>query len=543
METKEQQGSTRFVKGAVILAVAGILCKLMGVLFRVWAYDILGEAGMDYYEIVFPFYSWLLIISSSGIPAAISRMVAERTATGDYAGARKVFTKSLGLMAIIGLVTTAVLYFGAGWFTRVLAHKPPDYALSFQALAPALFFVSLLCAYRGYLQGVQRMAGTGISQIAEQLAKCVFALLLARLWLPKGVAYAAAGVLLGVAASELVALLVMMLFTWRNRRVLMPQGANLTAKNDSGILKKMLAIAVPITLGASIIPLTSMIDVSMIHSILGKYMSADEVQRCYVALSSNVRSIINLPAGITVSLAMSLVPAISAARASGDKKGLTEATQLGIKLSMVVGLPCAVGLFVLGGPIIHMLFRSISPESLALATSLMRYASITVVFISLVQTATGALQGIGQQRLSVYFLLIGGVVKVISGYILLRIPAISINGASISNLLCYGVAGILDTIFLLRHVQMKLSLWDVFGKPVLGALWMGVLIWSCYRLLYRLHPGSLATLGAILIGVAVYLLLVFALKMFNESELRRIPGGRKMIRFLGEKKLPHGSEQ
>ena len=214
----EKTKKTSFVAGAAILAFAGVLCKIIGVLIRIWAYDIIGEAGMVYYEVVFPFYSWLLIISSSGIPTAISRMVSERFSMGDYAGARRVFRRALVLLAVVGVLTTAVLYFGAGFFANTVLEKDDTYILSFTSLAPALFFVSCMCAYRGYLQGAQHMTGTGLSQLTEQVVKCVVGLMLAARWISRGPEYGAAGLLLGITISEFVALLVVMAFRFRNRR-------------------------------------------------------------------------------------------------------------------------------------------------------------------------------------------------------------------------------------------------------------------------------------------------------------------------------------
>ena len=382
----EQTKKTSFVAGAAILAFAGVLCK------------IIGEAGMVYYEVVFPFYSWLLIISSSGVPTAISRMVSERFSTGDFAGARRVFRRALILLAVVGLVTTAVLYFGASFFANSVLGKDDSYILSFTSLAPALFFVSCMCAYRGYLQGAQHMTGTGLSQLTEQVIKCVVGLMLAARWISRGPEYGAAGLLLGITVSEFVALLVVMAFRIRNRRLYMPIDASRTPADDRPVIPELLRIAIPITLGASIIPITSMLDVKMIFACMGRYMDEAAVNQRYVALSTNVRSLINLPASLTTALAMSIVPAISGARARRDREGMHHFAGLGLKLSMAIGMPCAVGLFVLGGPIIQMLFRSIQPESLAVATSIMRVASLSVIFISLVQTMTGALQGSGHPR-------------------------------------------------------------------------------------------------------------------------------------------------
>ena len=531
----EKTKKTSFVAGAAILAFAGVLCKIIGVLIRIWAYDIIGEAGMVYYEVVFPFYSWLLIISSSGIPTAISRMVSERLSMGDYAGARRVFRHALALLAIVGLVTTAVLYFGAGFFANSVLGKDDTYIMSFVSLAPALFFVSCMCAYRGYLQGAQHMTGTGLSQLTEQVVKCLVGLMLAARWIGRGPEYGAAGLLLGITVSEFVALLVVMGFRWKNRRLYMPPGVSLTPASDRPVVPELLRIAIPITLGASIIPITSMLDVKMIFSCMGRYMSEAAVNQRYVALSTNVRSLINLPASLTTALAMSIVPAIAGARARKDREGMHHFAGLGLKLSMAIGMPCAVGLFVLGGPIIQMLFRSIQPDSLAIATSIMRVASISVIFISLVQTMTGALQGMGRQHWPVWSLLAGGVLKVVSNYIFLSLPAVNILGASISNVVCYGVAGIIDTILVLRLTGLRVRLWDMFLKPLVCSLAMGCAVYLAYRGLHALRPGTITTLIAVLVGVGVYFLMAMVVELFSPEELDSIPGGGRIKQFLRKK--------
>lgn len=525
-----------FIKGAAILAVAGVACKVIGVLIKMWAYDVIGETGMVYYEIVFPFYSWLLIIASSGIPTAISRMVAERASMSDFAGARKVFRNAQLLLLCIGLVTAALLYFGADLIVGSWLHKSAETALVFRMLSPSLLFVSVICAYRGYLQGMQRMTGTGVSQIAEQVIKAAFGLTLAAAWMPHGAVWGAAGLILGVTVSELVALVIMMLFVSVNEKALMPPGASRVPVYGEHITSDMLRIAVPITLGASILPITSMLDVDMIYRYLGAYMTEAEVNSCYVALSTNVRSLVNLPSQLSVALAMSLVPAISAANVKKDRKGVRRAGRMGLKLAMALGIPCAVGLFVLGGPIIHMLFRSITDESLALATRIMRVASVTVVFITLVQTMTGALQGIGKQRLPVYALLAGAAAKVLTNVLLLRIPSVNILGASFSNIACYGVAGVIDTVLFFRYTGMRVRVWSMFGKPILASAVMGGVIYFVYQLLYALHPGTLITLVTVLVGILVYAALVFALRMFTPDEMAMIPGGRRLCRLLGKDK-------
>lgn len=528
----EMKKRSTFVLGAAILAAAGLICKVIGVLIRIWAYAVIKEEGMVYYEAVFPFYSWLLIISSSGVPTAISRMVARSATLGDWANARRILKKSVLMLGAVGLVTTALMYFGAPWFAVSFIGKDESYVLVFKALAPALFFVSVMCAYRGYLQGMQHMAGTALSQLCEQVVKAGAGLLLASRWVKKGPVYGAAGILVGIVISEILALGVVVLFRFKNRRQYFPIGASENPQDTSPVISTLLSIAVPITLGASVIPITSMLDVRMIFSRMSSFMTEADVNRSYVALSTNVRSLINLPASFTQALSMSLVPAISAAQARKDISGMHSAAGLGLKLSMAIGMPCAAGLFVLGGPIIEMLFRSITAESLAIAVRIMRVASVSVVFISLVQTMTGELQGIGKHRVAVYCLLAGGISKVVLNYFLLAIPSVNILGASISNIACYGVAGVLDLFLFMRYSGYRPAINDVFLKPAVCSLIMGGAVLVAYKLLYRLHPGTLVTLIAVVIGIAVYGVLCLVLRLFTSSELENIPGGHKLKQLL-----------
>lgn len=546
----EANKKTSFVKGAAILAAAGLICKLIGVLFRIFAVRIVGEPGMKYYELIYPTYSWLLIISSSGIPTAISRMVAERAAVGNHDGARRVFRRSLLLLLLIGTVTSTLMFFGAGWLGETVLNGGEGAKYSMMALAPALLFVSLICAYRGYLQGLQRMTGTSVSQFAEQVFKFIFGLLLA-LYLYKKYegtdfcsAAGAAGLLLGVTISEILALVVMVIFYARTKG----QYPALIKDPDphERVIGPMLVIAIPITLGASILPIANFLDSVMITRLLASigapFTNVIETDFTfadlnYQALCTYVRSIINLPATLTVGIAMSIVPAISAARVRNDRSGVQNLSLLSLKISMAIGMPCAVGLSVLAGPIIKLLYSRVTPEAFAIAVPLMRVAAFTVIFISLVQTATGALQGAGKHRLPMWFLLIGGLTKIAVNFIFIPIQNVNILGAVLSNLACYGVAGILDTIALLRVTKAKLNVVDTFLKPTLASALMGGAAWGVERLLSGLQlfqngwMPRIATVLAILAAIVTYVVFTLLFAMFTKEELAYIPGGRKLARF------------
>ncbi len=513
-----------FVKGAVILGVAGLICKIIGAFFRIPLYNMLGD-GMQYYEAVYPYYSTLLVISSAGLPTAISRMVAERTALGDVAGAKRVFRKSQVLLLGIGLVTMALMYFGADLLAKMTVG--PLAAPSFRAMSPALLIVSLMCAYRGYLQGLQQMTGTAMSQLAEQVGKLAIGLYLAARWMPRGLEYGAMGAVAGVTLSELLALLVVGAFyLFRRRDIELPAVSASEAASDKGIVRGLLAIAIPVTIGASIMPITGILDASLIkNTLLSIGFSEAAASMRYVALRSNVINIINMPAVLTIALAMSLVPAISAARTANDQKTIHTVSAMGIKLAMFIGIPCAVGLFALSAPVIDLLYN-IDAERLSIASALMRTSAVGVIFLSLVQTLTGILQGAGKQHIPVINLFIGGVVKVALMLTLMRNPNIEIQGAAISTTACYIVAGILDAIYLIRYTKLKLNVLDTFIKPIVASLIMGGAAYFGYELLYqKLSSNTIATAGAILAGVVLYLVVVLWTRMFTQEDLAFIPGG------------------
>jgi len=533
---------TTFVKGAAILAVAGLICKLLGVFFRIFAVRIVGEQGMFYYELVYPMYSWLLIISSSGIPTAISRMVAERAAVGNHDGARRVFQRSLLLLLLIGAVTSALMFFGAQWLGESVLDGGDGAKYSLMALAPALLFVSLICAFRGYLQGLQRMTGTSISQFAEQVFKLLSGLLLAA-WLfhryeNSEIRYAAgaAGLLLGVTVSEILALFVIIAFYFHTKEQYPALIKN--SNPNEPVLGPMLIIAIPITLGASILPIANFLDSVMIKRLLmGIGFTEEYAKLNYTALCTYVRSIINLPATLTVGVSMSVVPAIAAARARSDHMGVRNLSVLSMKIAMAIGMPCAVGLSVLAGPIIRLLYSRVTPEAFEIAVPLMHVAAFTVIFISLVQTATGALQGAGKHRLPMYFLLIGGLTKVAVNFIFIPMKNVNILGAVFSNLACYGIAGILDTVALLKVTKARINAIDTFLKPAIASALMGAAAWGTQTLLSKpvlFQTGKITmipTILAIVVAVAVYAVFTLLLGMFTKEELAYIPGGRKLARF------------
>ncbi|MBT7123502.1 MAG: polysaccharide biosynthesis protein, partial [Clostridia bacterium] len=338
-----------FVKGAAILAAAGLLVKVLGAVFRIPLTNLITPDGMANYSVAYPIYATLVVISTAGLPSAISRMVSARVIVGDYRGAHKVFTTALKLLFVVGLISTIALFFLAD--TIATMNKIPTAALGIKLISPSLFFVAVLSAYRGYFQGLQQMVPTASTQIVEQVVKLGAGLLLASLWISRGVEYGAAGALLGVSLSEVGALaLIIIMYNRRKKDIKLHRRQThvppLQTKYKS-LRRELVTIAIPITLGASIMPIIMAIDTFIINNILPlvDYSAFNPLpaKTNFGILTGSVNPLVNMPAVLSVALAMSLVPAISEARAKNDLLAVSSRSGMGFKLAILIGLPSALG--------------------------------------------------------------------------------------------------------------------------------------------------------------------------------------------------------
>lgn len=520
-----------FVQGAAILGIAGLIVKVIGAAFRIPLANTIGLIGTSYYDTAYPYYSWLLVISSSGLPTAISKMVSERVTLGDYRGAHRVFTTAMQILCCIGLLTSILMFFGSDYIARL--HMLPEAAYCFKALAPALFFVALMCAYRGYMQGMQQMVPTAISQVVEQVGKLAVGLTLAFMLLDAGPEYAAMGALIGVTVSELLALIYVMLSYRRRWPKIRARLERSVRREAEPVAARLMAIALPITIGASISPLASVVDSALIIRILLKLGYAKETaQTAFSLMRTNVATLTNMPGVLTMALAMSLVPAISAFSAKRDHAGIQDTARLGLKLALIIGLPCAVGLFVLASPILSMLYPNLTEGELTLAVDLMHTSSIGVIFLSLVQSMTGVIQGMGKPNVPVFNLFIGFVLKVASLLALMNIPQINIQGAAVSTVVCYAFAGIADTIYVIRRAKLRLGLVDVLLKPVLSSGVMGFVVFMIYSFMQEMEHQALPTLAAVAVGVFAYGVMAIYFRFFSREELAYIPGGQRIRKLM-----------
>ncbi len=531
-----------FVKGAAILGSMGMISKLIGAVYTIATTYIIGTSGMSYYGRAFPIYTFLLALSSAGLPVAIAKMVAERVTLCDYKAAYAVFRRALKAMFFIGLATTVIMVAFSGQIAAALGSPDTQYAI--MALGPSLFFVAVMSAYRGYFQGMQRMTPTAVSQMIEQIVKVAAGLTLASVWVKQGEVYGAAGAVLGISISEVAACLYMMILYKKKLGIFRRREKSARYRELTRNIGKQLAfLAAPIIIGACAMPIVQNADSAIItHTLngmrsvllIGKEIPLDEktVNSLYSLATTYPNSITNLPAVFSLALSMSLVPSIAASKTENNMRSIAQKSGIGLKLSMLVGLPSAAGLFFLSTPIMHLLYAGLKGDYLLIGGQLLGILAISVFFLTILQTMTGILQGLGKTYLPVINLFIGIGVKIAVSVITIKIPEINVQGSAYGTLACYAIAALLDIICVIRCAHMRVKLLDDFVKPLLATAGMSAAVYFMMPPVASGAYSRLMTLVVIAAAVVVYLLLIFIFGALKPEDMKFIPGGGKIASLM-----------
>jgi len=526
-----------FLGGAAILGVAGLLCKIIGAVYKIPLRNAIGSEAMGVYSQVYPIYTFLLVFSTSGIPTAISMLVAKERAKGNYKNAHKVFTSSLKLLTLIGLITTLIMCLGSGVIAKIMRIDAwqPIAAISF-----SLLFVSLLSAYRGYYQGMLNMIPTAVTQITEQIVKLAAGFIFAIAFSEKyGYVMAAAGALLGITVSELIAFAVIFIIYQKDKRKILTLAEASNEARRSNYTKKILQIAIPMTIGSSIKPLVDSIDSFMVKSMLQKYFdfTVEKIDLLYGFLKSDCSTLTAMPTVLTVAISMALVPALSAALSEKDgAKSVERISATGIKLSLIIGLPCMLGFLTMSSEMLSLLYKYSTSENLYTASSFLMVLSFSVLFLSVIQTAAGILQGLNKVIIPVINLFIGMAVKVIMNVIL--IPKHGMIGVPISTVTCYLIAGILDMYFVIKLSHTKFSFFDDFMRPLDATLLMGVAVFAGKFVTELLHlSNKLSTVLIIAFAALVYFIGLAIFKVLDEDDIALMPGGKKIKKLFARLKI------
>lgn len=526
-------GKKSFVQGAVVLGAAGIVIKVLGAFFRIPLANLIGDEGMGYYQTAYPIYVLFLTLATAGIPIAISRLVAERIAVDDYQEAHRVFKISFILMFCIGAVSASICFFGAGTLVGAMGNPGAKYAM--MALAPALLFVPIQAAYRGYFQGMQDMKPTAISQISEQFFRVALGLFLAYYLVRYGREFAAAGASFGATAGAIGGLITVIIVYFTRRSSIkerVHKAKHEHGEKGSAILAKIFLIAVPVTIGAAIMPIMNTIDVGIVMRRLQEtgwtYEAANSM---YGQLTGMAGPLINFPQVLTQAVSMSLVPAVAAAFKQNDMHFLRENVQTGLRLSIIIGFPCAVGLMSLSEPIMLLLYP-LQRESAVSAAPCLFVMAFGVIFLSTVQTLTGILQGVGKQLIPVRNLFIGAIAKVFITYTLTGIEAINVKGAAMGTVAAYIIAATLNLMAVKKYTGAKFDARLIYLKPGISVLVMAAATVATHKICVGFVGNSLATLAAVGVAVIVYCVMLFVTKSITRDEIATLPKGKTILRIV-----------
>lgn len=550
---QENKVQKNFLTGATVIALSHIIVKIIGALFRIPLANLIGAEGMAIYQSAYSIYLVLFVISTAGLPVAISKMVSEAHALNNDEEAFNVFSVSYRLLFIIGIVGTVILMAGAKTISSSMG--APDVYPALMALAPSLLFVSVSSVYRGYFQGRHNMMPTAISEVIEALFKLFIGLALAYALISMGSAGSATGAILGVTTGALGSALYLIFYyiKGKNKSILTKTGLERKKKNK--LLKTIIYIAVPVTLGSSVFTLTSTIDTFMVLKRLQTIgFSYEQAKVMFGYYSGYAITMFNLPASVIVGISISIVPAISAAMAVKNIKEASDNIASSVRITWQLAFPAGLGMAALASPILHLLYPASDfvipavPDGTTIptgimgmlnsggdATGLLTMLGIAISLVCITMLTNSILQALGKVWLPVVNMLIGGVVKVIANYILVGIPEINIMGAPISTTLCYFIITILNIICISRSTAPGYGFASTILKPLIsGAAMVATAIFT-YNFVYSFTASNTVGVGgAIISAVIVYILLMLLLKSFKKEDVKLLPKGELISRKMGK---------
>lgn len=499
------------IKGTIILGIAGIFTRFLGLFFRIPIQTLIGDEGMGYYQMSYPLYMTFVALAS-GVPIAMSKIISELNAKNDFYGIRKVLKDTLLVMLPIGLLASFLMIFFSKSIIHGLKWHENSY-MSFIIISIAPIFVCIMCTFRGFFQGLQNMSYTGISQIIEQIGRVGGGVLFAYLLLPKGIEFAAGGAALGTVIGGILGSIYLIIIYYRKSKS-MYKVKNIESKS---MISEIGKAALPISLGAAVGTIMSLIDSIIVpERMLKAGFSVSESAVLYGQLTGKAVTLSNVPLALSVALCASLVPIISEAYSTNRTFELNRRIEMAFKLSFVIALPCTVGLYSLAAPIMHLVFMKDVG-----GYNILRLVATTIPFIVITQTTTALLQSVGDYLKPVYNLAIGCIVKVIISYILIPMTVINIYGAVIGTLCGYIVTVVLNMFQIKKIFSVKLSLYEILLKPAIASLFMIIAVVFTYNNVYNYTiSNGISCLLAIFVGALIYTILLVVLRIFTVEDIR-----------------------
>ncbi len=528
-----------FLSGAAVLAATVMIVKIIGAIYKIPLYNLLGDEGTAHFNAAYQIYNFLLAVSTAGIPAAVSRLVSVSLANGGKGQVRRYLRVGLTVFTVIGALGTAAMLLWPQWFADLIGD--PEITNCIRVLAPAVFFSCVISVYRGYTQGHSNMIPTAISQILEVLGKLIIGLAVAWFLLSRGASSAdvSAGAIVGVTVGLGIAIPVLVVYCSKMYRYApanngIPE-AMLTRRQTA---LQILKVSIPLTLSSSLASIISVMDTSILYRQLqeGAGFSFYNAKVLFGVYSKGL-SLFNLPSAFIVPLSVSVVPSIAAALATGKRAEARVVMESSTRVMNLIAMPACAGMCVLAYPIFDVLY----PNSHAMGPALLQVLSLAAYFLCSELMTSGFLQASGYEKMLLFTSVSGSLIKVALDLWLAADPDIHIMGAPISNVVCYLYISVVNLVFIRVKMKEKLQYAKMFLRPFICTGIMAAAAWGvyglCEKLLFEaLGAGRLASVvclfGAVAVAVVVYAVLVIALKAITKEDLMLLPKGDKIAAKL-----------
>lgn len=511
-----------FMKSVAVVMIAQLVIKLMGFIYRVILTNIEGfqDAGNSYYGTGYKVYVFILAIATTGVPSAISKLVAEKMAVNDPKGAHKIFRTAVKLFTFIGLFFAAILFFGAD-FIAVHLLSNPGVAGTLATLAPAVLFVSIASVFRGYFIGMQNVSAHSVGQVIEQIVNSVLSVVFVLMLMGKSPEIMAMGSTAATAVSTFVALAYLYIFYQKNKASVHENIRNAAphiVESTKVTVRKIMKYVIPISFASIVVSLSGLVDIlSVMEGLQNHGYSIEKANEIYGIIVGKVDILVSIPHTFNVAIVTPLIPMITELVVKKDYKGAQNRINFSMKLSSIIAFPCTVGLAILAEP----LFKVIFPNAPA-GAFLLQIEVWAIIFSLIAQVAEGALNGVGKLIVPGVSILVSALVKYI-----LNVTLIPVYGeviVPITTIVYHLVNCLIVTAVLYKTLKSKPDVKNIFVKPLVASAIMGVVVYLLYKVLSLVISSSIINMGiSIIIGAIIYFILLLILQTLSDEEKASIP--------------------
>lgn len=514
-------------KGFAILSAAGMIVKLLSLIYVPLLQHFVGEDGYGIYFTTYTVFAFIYVITNTGLSSAISKTVSELTALNNYKDAVKVFKLARILLLVLGILMSVTMLILARPLATFI--KVPSAYLAIAALAPAILLTSIASAYRGYFQGRGDMNATAVSQVLEQFMNLVFSIIFAAFLKKYGVGAACAGATVGTTIGALVSVIYLLKYYKKNKGFKIPKEFHemeITRFSNKTLFNKLLKCSIPLTVSWGMQNAGGAIDTLYTKRRLLVAGFNDTEGNVKLGYLGKYQVLINVPITIISALCAAILPVVSGAAAINDKAAIKRGINYAYKTCLLIAIPSAIGLAVLSQPIFNTLFPTYRSGA-----ALMKYGSVVLVFMAIVQIQATILQSIGKLYISTLYIVIGILAKIILNFILIAKPNINILGAVFGSMVAFLIPLLLNNYLIKRSLKIKYNLFKLSIRPLIAAAFMGIVAYlvqfDIEYVLSFIYKGYLtemiSTFAAIIAGAFSYIYALILVGGITKSELEVLP--------------------